>query len=105
MKSLRSFLLALTVVMVPASMLGAERLSGAASVIDGDTIEIHGQRVRLHGVDAPESGQTCTRANGQVWRCGQAATLALADKIGAGLVTCLQTDVDQYQRVVAICMR
>ena len=105
MKCLRPFLLALTVVMVPTSILGAERLSGVASVIDGDTVEIHGQWVRLHGIDAPESGQTCTRANGQVWPCGQAAALALADKIGTAPVTCLQTDVDQYQRVVAICTR
>ncbi|MFG1278249.1 thermonuclease family protein [Xanthobacter autotrophicus] len=38
-----------------------ESLAGRASVIDGDTIEIHGTRIRLEGIDAPESRQTCTR--------------------------------------------
>jgi succinoglycan biosynthesis protein ExoI len=28
-------------------------------VTDGDTIEIRGERIRLHGIDAPESGQWC----------------------------------------------
>ncbi len=57
--------------------------TGRATVIDGDTIEIHGERIRLDAIDAPESGQTC-EADGQPWRCGQQAPLALADKIGAG---------------------
>lgn len=32
---------------------------GAASVIDGDTIEIHGRHIRLWGFDAPERGPRC----------------------------------------------
>ena len=39
-------------------------LQGVASVIDGDTIEIHGTRIRLNGIDAPESGQLCQDARG-----------------------------------------
>ncbi len=34
-------------------------VAGVASVIDGDTIEVHGQRIRIHGIDAPESRQLC----------------------------------------------
>ena len=44
---------------------------GSASVVDGDTIEIHGQRIRFHGIDAPESRQECTRPDSTTWRCGQ----------------------------------
>jgi endonuclease YncB( thermonuclease family) len=32
-------------------------LSGQASIIDGDTLEIHGTHIRLWGIDAPESSQ------------------------------------------------
>jgi endonuclease YncB( thermonuclease family) len=42
-------------VLVPASAVAADNLAGQASVIDGDTLEIHGTRIRLWGIDAPES--------------------------------------------------
>ncbi len=76
---------------------------GRASVIDGDTIEIHGQRIRLHGIDAPEKGQPCFDASGKAYRCGQIAAMALDEFIGASPVSCRERDTDRYGRTVATC--
>jgi len=78
---------------------------GVASVIDGDTIEIHGTRIRLFGIDAPKSSQLCVRPTGERWRCGQQASFALADRIGRATVSCEQRDIDRYGRVVAVCFK
>ena len=77
-------------------------VTGRASVIDGDTIEIHGQRIRLFGIDAPESAQLCLAENKR-WRCGQQAALALDDKIAGRPVACTEKDRDRYGRIVAVC--
>lgn len=50
-------------------------ISGPARVIDGDTIVVAGERIRLHGIDAPESNKMCSNADGTDWRCGEEATL------------------------------
>jgi endonuclease YncB( thermonuclease family) len=86
-----------------SSPLLADDLRGQASVIDGDSIEIHGTRIRLFGIDAPESDQTCHDDDGKLYRCGQKAANALSEFIGSRTVSCLPQDLDQYGRTVAIC--
>lgn len=81
----------------------ANEIAGTSSVIDGDTIEIHGKRIRFHAIDAPESRQFCTRPNGTKWRCGAASANALSDKIGRAPLRCEITDIDRYDRYVARC--
>jgi endonuclease YncB( thermonuclease family) len=95
--------LAAALVFATAGAALADDLVGRASVIDGDTIEIHGIRIRLFGIDAPESRQLCTDRSGQQYRCGQVAALALADRIGQRTVHCEPRDTDRYGRTVAIC--
>lgn len=88
---------------IPA-IVGSDELTlvGQASVIDGDTIEIHGTRIRFNGIDAPESRQTC-EANGVLYLCGQKAAIALSGFIGAHTVSCKKIGMDRYRRVIAKC--
>jgi endonuclease YncB( thermonuclease family) len=92
-----------------AATLGAERacvsqqrFSGRATVTDGDSLEIGATRVRLFGVDAVEGRQSCARA-GREWPCGEEAARKLRSLIGGRSITCQQRDVDDYERIVAVC--
>jgi endonuclease YncB( thermonuclease family) len=82
--------------------LPAASQEGPARIIDGDTLDIAGERIRLHGIDAPEKDQTCS-IDGQKWACGVAAWGYLVQLLAGQIVTCDPRDIDQYGRTVAVC--
>lgn len=71
-------------------------------IIDGDTIVVDGEHMRLFGIDAPETRQICT-LGGQPQRCGLMATEALREFIGSGTISCERRSTDRYGRTVAVC--
>jgi endonuclease YncB( thermonuclease family) len=83
-----------------------QRNSSAASIIDGDTIERQGRRIRFSGIDAPETWQTCFDRSGAEYPCGQAAAEALSGFLAESQPTrCRQVDVDHTGLIVADCFR
>lgn len=99
----RGIVLMAIVVLQCAPPAIAGQFAGRASVVDGDTIEIHSERIRISGIDAPESDQICYGPSGRSWRCGQRAALMLADYLGTGPVSCTTEGQDWYGRWLAKC--
>jgi endonuclease YncB( thermonuclease family) len=92
-------LLALTV----SGAAWSDSFVGQASVIDGDTLEIHGTRLRLWGVDAPESNQLCRGEDSLQYRCGAQAANELDAFIARRPVNYIPLSLDRYGRTVATC--
>ena len=101
-RHLHWFSLALLVTVAPAPTAASNAITGQPRIIDGDTIEVAGERIRLHGIDAPESKQTCEWP-GKTIPCGRLATLALMDLTAGAEVTCKTREKDRYGRWVAVC--
>jgi endonuclease YncB( thermonuclease family) len=62
-------------------------MAGMPKIIDGDTIELNGEAIRLYGIDAPELGQIC-RIKARSYDCGEIARTALLDLTAGVAVTC-----------------
>lgn len=88
---------------VPSALERERSIVGVPTVVDGDTLEIRGERIRLHAIDAPEGDQVCWRTDGSAWPCGRHAALALAAKIGRATIACSGRNRDRYHRLVAVC--
>lgn len=81
----------------------AADLTGQATVVDGDTLEIHGSRIRLWGIDAPEPDQLLRGADSLPYRCGAEAANRLDEFIARRPVRCTPRGADQFGRTVASC--
>jgi endonuclease YncB( thermonuclease family) len=82
----------------------ADALTGPLRVIDGDTFDVGTTRVRLHGVDAPETAQTCLEADGTEWHCGTWATDEARVLWDGRDADCEVLETDRYGRAVSRCM-
>ena len=68
--------------------LSAPAILGNATVIDGDTIEIHDVRIRLDAIDAPERSHLCLDAASNRSHCDQKLAITLDDLIRGYVMTC-----------------
>lgn len=70
------------------SLQSSSGLEGHATALSGDTMRISGRVVKLYEIEAPERTQSCKRANGRSWNCGEAAQRALERFTRRDTVTC-----------------
>ena len=94
-------LLTFTFLFLLSSVASAD-LTGTALIVDGDTITISGNKIRLSGIDTPEKNQTCTKAS-ITWRCGYEATETLRGWTYTKEVRCVGDTKDRYGRLIANC--
>lgn len=76
---------------------------GTIRVIDADTIDVGGVRVRLHGIDAPELDQPCRLPDGRDWACGRWARDEVRKRYGGRRAVCEDLGTDRYGRIVGRC--
>ena len=85
------------------TVINANEISGFANITDGDTVKILNNRIRLHGIDAPERNQKCVKKLKE-YNCGTVATNALIKKIKKRAVKCMiQGNKDRYNRFIGVC--
>jgi len=96
------FASALIFMVVVADRQDSDPIVGMARVVDGDSLEVAGKKIRIVGIDAPELDQACNN-QGQVWSCGQESKTALRTLIGSNLVHCSNQGKDKYRRTLSVC--
>ncbi|MGY6548364.1 MAG: thermonuclease family protein [Roseinatronobacter sp.] len=78
-------------------------ITGTPRVIDGDTFEIAGQRIRIGGIDAPERAETCKARDGTSWPCGTWATDVAHRLVAGARLNCVDLNQRNHDRIVARC--
>ena len=87
-----NFLISFTIIFLNLSTnIFANEINGVANITDGDTIKILNNRIRFHGIDAPENSQNCL-IKSKKYNCGKIASAALSKKISKNIVKCKVQD-------------
>lgn len=94
----------LCVMTLPAFAESRTAIIGAIQVIDGETLEIQNQRIKLWGVDAPDLNQTCKDGQDAGYDCGKEAASALSQWLTElQPVRCEPRGNDNSGNTIAIC--
>ncbi len=97
-------ILCLLIILFTTQASAENILTGIPRIIDGDTLSINGQSIRLEGIDAPEAGQKCKKPSGGTWPCGKQAIKTLRHLTGNRAVQChTQRKRDVYNRLIGTC--
>ena len=76
---------------------------GDVYVVDGDSLKLAEQNVRLAHIDAPEYYQTCKRADKSTYNCGIKAREKLESLLKLGKLSCKTVGRDIYNRDMCVC--
>ena len=95
-------LIFLLIIIYSLPVFTEEIIYGKPKVVDGDTIHIGKNKIRLFGIDAPEKKQICLKDNKE-WLCGESSTFELLKIINNKDVICKILDIDRYKRLIAEC--
>lgn len=80
-----------------------ETIVDHADVIDGDSLRLSGEEIRIYGIDAPEMRQFCQRG-GLDYRCGVEARDAMVALTQGHSLECTVVEIDRYGRKVSRCL-
>jgi len=75
-------------------------------IVDGDTIIFKNKKIRLFGIDAPETNQYCFDKKKIKYSCGLNSTKELIKFIKLNSnksIKCTDHDIDQYGRYISEC--
>jgi len=87
----------------PPANAPKQEITGAARPLSGDLITIAGTRVRLAGIAAPMTGQTCRNRYGHEYDCFQISVQVLTSLIADRDASCTVESTDRTGQKVALC--
>ena len=109
----KKFSIVLILLFFMPNFINAEIIQGKVKVIDGDTVKIKNNKIRLSGIDAPELNQLCSKvflslsfiSFNKKYYCGKISTEKLKRLLKNEIILCKVENIDRYKRKLATCYK
>lgn len=109
----KKFSILLILLFFVPNFINAEIIQGKVKVIDGDTVKIKNNKIRLSGIDAPELNQLCSKvflslsfiSFNKKYYCGKISTKKLKRLLKNEIILCKVENIDRYKRKLATCYK